>query len=355
MGGIITPTLLRSAWFPSVIITYDEKTIEESEQMLVKDDKAAKVVFSLEVAIADNKKDFRVYLNGAEIMEAHDPNPLASTKEIGLMVRDDSMGIYDYLYAIATPNGTYPALSSERSNTSSIYSAALQTGKNRGIFSSFIQSVLGSSTPIAYFDFGNVAREAKFIEARFNEPSFATTLVELSKVSPDYFVKDYKATSWGASFWIYNSTGTTVPIGGGTPYPVFISGIVLRRISSGTVDIGQYLKYIDSDTPNDQLQINRRLYGDQSINISGEYINNYEEASKLAEWVSRFASQEKIELQVSIFPNPLLQLGDKLKVFYKARGYCYNSIGDKTYVLSQINYSTDSTGIKMNLVLREML
>ena len=355
VGGTITPTLLRSAWFPSVITSDYERTIQLSEQLLSKDSKTANTVFSLEVSIADNKKDFKVYLNGSEIMEAHDPSPLASTKEVGLMIRDDSIAIYDYLYAVSTPNGTYPTLSSERSNTGSIYSAALQTGKNRGIFSSFIQSILGSSTPIAYFDFGNVAREAKFIEARFNEPSFATTLVELSKVSPDYFVKDYKATSWGASFWIYNSTGTSVPIGSGTPYPVFISGIVLRRISSGTVDIGQYLKYIDSDTPNDQLEINRRLYGDQSINISGEYINNYEEASKLAEWVSRFASQEKIELQLSIFPNPLLQLGDKIKVFYKARGYCYNSIGDKTYVLSQINYNTDSTGISMNVVLREML
>lgn len=355
VGGTITPTLLRSAWFPGVNVTDYERTIQLSEQMQAKDEKAAKIVFSLEVAIANNKKDFKVYLNGSEIMEAHDPSPLTSTKEIGLMVRDDSIAIYDYLYGIATPNGTYPTLSDEQGGNSSIYSAALETGKNRGIFSPFIQSILGSSTPIAYFDFGNVAREAKFIEARFNEPSFATTLVELSKVSPDYFIKDYKATSWGASFWIYNSTSTTVPIGSRTPYPVFISGIVLRRVSSGTVDVGEYLKYIDSDTANDQLQINRRLYGDQSINISAEYLNNYEEASKLAEWISRFASQEKIELQASIFPNPLLQLGDKIKVFYKARGYCYNSIGDKTYVLSQINYSADSTGIKMNVVLREML
>lgn len=357
-GGTITPTLLRSAWFPGVNVTDYERTIQLSEQLQAKSDAAAKIVFSLEVAISDNKKDFKVYLNGAEIMEAHDPSPLASTKEIGLFVRDDSIAVYDYLYAIATPDGMYPASpkqSEETNRNRAIYSAALETGKNRGIFSPFIQSVLGESFPIAYFDFGNVAREAKFIEARFNEPSFATTLIELSRVSPDYFVKDYKASSWGASFWIYNSTRTTVPIGTGTPYPVFISGVVLRRIGSGTVDIGDYLKYIDSDTPNDQLQINRRLYGDQSINISAEYLNNYEEASKLAEWISRFASQEKIELQASIFPNPLLQLGDKVKVFYKTRGYCYNSIGDKTYVLSQINYSTDSTGIKMNVTLREML
>jgi hypothetical protein len=216
--------------------------------------------------------------------------------------------------------------------------------------------VLGNSVPVAYFDFGNVAREVRFIEARFNEPSFATTLIELSKVSPSYFIKDYRSTSWGASFSIYNSSSTTVPISGSlTPYPVFISGIVLKRLSSGTVDIGEYLKNIDSDTPNDQLQINRRLYGDQSINISAEYLNNQEEASILAEWIARFASQEKIEIEAKIFPNPLLQLGDKIKVFYKAKGYCYNSIGDKTYVLSQINYGATSNGIDMSVTLREML
>jgi hypothetical protein len=356
-GGTLVPTLLRSAWFPDVNTTDFERTIQYSEALHAKGDPAAKTTFSLEVAISNNKKDFRVYLNGREIMQAHDPSPLSSTNEIGLMVRDDSTAIYDYLYAVATPNGVYPTLpSSSNKENIALYSSAIEIGKNRGIFSPHIQSVLGNSVPVAYFDFGNVAREVRFIEARFNEPSFATTLIELSKVSPSYFIKDYRSTSWGASFSIYNSSSTTVPISGSlTPYPVFISGIVLKRLSSGTVDIGEYLKNIDSDTPNDQLQINRRLYGDQSINISAEYLNNQEEASILAEWIARFASQEKIEIEAKIFPNPLLQLGDKIKVFYKAKGYCYNSIGDKTYVLSQINYGATSNGIDMSVTLREML
>jgi hypothetical protein len=355
-GGKLVPTLLRAAWFPDVNVTDFERTIQFSEGLHAKGDPAAKITFSLEVAISKNKKDFKVYLNGREIMEAHDPSPLSSTNEIGLMVRDDSTAIYDYLYAVATPDGVYPTLPTSNKENVALYSSAIAIGKNRGIFSPHIQSILGKSIPVAYFDFGNVAREVKFIEARFNEPSFATTLIELSRVSPDYFIKDYKSTSWGASFSIYNSTSTTVPIGGAmTPYPVFISGIVLKRLSSGTVDIGEYLKNINSDLPNDQLQINRRLYGDQAINISAEYLNNREEASTLAEWIARFASQEKIEIQANIFPNPLLQLGDKIKVFYKAKGYCYNSIGDKTYVLSEINYSANSDGIEMGVSLREML
>jgi len=355
-GGKLVPTLLRAAWFPDVNVTDFARTIEFSESMQAKGDPAAKITFSLEVAISNNRKDFRVYLNGREIMEAHDPSPLAATNEIGLMVRDDSTAIYDYLYAVSTPNGVYPSLpANSNKEEQALYSSAIQIGKNRGIFSAHILSLLGTSIPVAYFDFGNVAREVKFIEARFNEPSFATTLIELSRVSPDYFIKDYKATSWGASFTIYNSSNSTVKIGSQTPYPVYISGIVLKRLSSGTVDVGEYLKNIDSDTPNDELQINRRLYGDQSINISAEYLNNREEASILAEWIARFASKEKIEIQANIFPNPLLQLGDKIKVFYKAKGYCYNSIGDKTYVLSQINYDANSSGINMSVTLREMM
>jgi hypothetical protein len=136
---------------------------------------------------------------------------------------------------------------------------------------------------------------------------------------------------------------------------LFISGFPLRKINQGVVKIGDYLEYQDDSIINDELQRNRRLYGEQSVNISAEYLNNYNVAEDLAEWIARYASKEKIQIDASIFPNPLLQLGDRIKVFYKARGYCNSAIGDKTYVLSEIDYTVNESGIQMNVSLREMI
>lgn len=354
-GGTIKPKLLGSAWWNGATGTSFERSIQYLKENEGASNDSSKAVFSLEVGVSDNGKVFTVYFNGKEV-EARfvDDSPLTPTNEVAIFARDDSNAIYDYLYAVSTPNGIYPNISGTGEYDSS-YSTAITAAKNRGIFSPYIKEIIGSETPVYYDDFGSAVREAKFIEARYNEPAFSAVLVELSKVSPDYFIKDFKGTSWGASFWIYNTSRNTVSIGQGSDFPLFISGFPLRRINQGVVSIGDYLKNQEDDGVTSELEVNRRLFGDQSVNISGEYLNNYNVAQDLAEWVARYASKEKIEISASIFPNPLLQLGDRIKVFYKARGYCDEAIGDKTYVLSEIDYTVDESGIQMNVLLREML
>lgn len=358
-GGTIVPEVLKTAWYPgATIIAENERVIQNSEYLIDADEKTSGAVFSLEVAIADNRKDFTVYINGKQAITAHDPSPLTSTNNVAVFGRDDSNAVYDYFYAVATPNGVYPSVQETKSVDKEIYMNALSIGQNRGIFSPFIKNVISSSIPISYDDFGNTVREVKYIETRYNDPAFISKLLELSKVSPSYFIKDFRSTSWGASFWVYNASGKTVYLGssGDNPFPISISGIILRKTGSGSISIGEYLESIDSDSLyNDKLEINRKLYGDQPLTISGEYINNYAEATRLAEWIAKHASTEKIEITASIFPNPLLQIGDKVKVFYKSRGYCNSAIGDKTYVLSQIGYNVDESGIEMNVRLREMV
>jgi len=352
-SGTIKPKLLGSFGFKDAIPTDYERTISLTDAG--KSEGALTNVFSLEVSVLDSKKDFIIYINGKQALTVHDPSPLSPTNTIGAFVRDDSQAIYDYIYAIATPNGSYPSLDSLSGSENSFYGTTLEASKSRGIFSPFIKSLLGTSFPIYYDDFGNTVREAKYIQARFNEPAFATRLIELSKVNPDYFIKDYKSSSWGASFWVYNSSRSMVWLGNGTLFPLFISGIVLKKMSGGTVSISDAVaKNLDSSLE-DALEMNKRLYGEVSLNISAEYLNNYDEASSLADWIAKYSSLEKREIAATIFPNPLLQLGDKIKVVYKARGYSYNDIGDKTYVLSDIDYNVDDSGISMDVVLREML
>jgi hypothetical protein len=352
-SGTIKPKLLGSAFYKDAAPTTFERTISVTD--LGKSQEALTNVFSLEVQILDSKKDFIIFINGKQAMTAHDASPLSPTNNIGVFVRDDSNAIYDYMYAISAPIGSSPELSDLIGDSEKIYGKDGVTliSKNRGIFSPFIKDIIGSSFPIYYDDFGNTVREAKYIQARFNEPAFSTRLIELSRVNPDYFIKDFKSSSWGASFWVYNSSRSSVWLGNGTSFPLFISGMVLKKISGGTVDIEDSMS-IDPSSQ-DEVEINKRLYGEQSLNISAEYLNSYTQAQNLAEWIAKYSSFEKKEIRARIFPNPLLQLGDKIKVVYKSRGFSYNDIGDKTYVLSEIDYSVGNNGIQMDVLLREML
>jgi hypothetical protein len=352
-AGTMKPKLLGSAGYKDAAPTTFERTISVTD--VGKSQEALKSVFSLEVQILDSKKDFVIFINGQQAMTAHDDSPLSPTNNVGVFVRDDSNAIYDYVYAISTPNGAYPSISSLTDNNESFYGTNIEISKSRGIFSPFLKDILGSSIPIYYDDFGNTVREVKYIQARFNEPAFSTKLIELSRVNPDYFIKEFKSSSWGASFWVYNSSRSSVWLGNGTNFPLFISGMILKKMGGGTVDIKESMPDSNESSSQDQIEINKRLYGEQSLNISAEYLNSYKQAYDLAEWIARYSSFEKKEIRARIFPNPLLQLGDKIKVVYKSRGFSYNDIGDKTYVLSEIDYSVGSNGIQMDVLLREML
>jgi hypothetical protein len=202
-----------------------------------------------------------------------------------------------------------------------------------------------------------MVREAKKYEVRFPMPAFDSMLIELSKVNPSFYVKDFKASSFGATFWIFNTSSDYLRIDGGSDFPVYITGIGLSKLSDSRVDISNILEnQTEEYKVNSELEINRRLYGDTSIEISGEYITNRHYAENLAEWIANNASKEKIEIDASIFPNPLLQLGDKIKVFYKDSGYCISQQpDDKSYVLSEINYSVNESGNSMSVKLREMI
>jgi hypothetical protein len=353
-SGTIKPKLLAAAWWKDAISLNFDRAIQYLKENEGGQNDTSRAVFSAEVGISDNKKVFTIFLNGKEVVKVSDDSPLAPTNNIAIFTRDDSNGIYDYIYAVSTPNGVFPEVSDTK-EFDAAYATTLESAKRRGIFSPYVKEILGSETPVYYDDFGSAVREAKFIEARYMEPAFSATLINMSRVSPDYFIKDFKGTSWGASFWIYNTSRNNIGIGQGSDFPIFISGFPLRRINQGTVSIGDHILDNDGNVANSELEVNRRLYGESSVNISGEYINNYSVAKDLAEWVARYASKEKIQIDASIFPNPLLQLGDKIKVFYKARGYTNSQIGDKTYVLSGIDYAINESGIQMSVSLREML
>jgi len=321
-----------------------------------------RTTFSLDIVTYDSAsyRAFDIYFEDVLVFTAIDDAKVGESgyipprQDVSMFVRDDSAAIFEYFYATAIPNGINVSVTDPILSAPEPY--GFDQAIDRGIFSSSARQILGTNYQIFYEDFGCLVREVRKIEARFPFPTFSASLIELGRVVPDYIVKNFKYTSFGGEFWIYCTAGATVRIDSESSIPVYISGILLDKLGGGTVAIDDYINSLDiEERKNQELEINKRLYGEQSYNISGSYISGVEMARKLANWVAKKASKEKTIISAEIFPNPLLQLGDKIKVFYKARGYCVDEDGDKTYVLSRISYSATPDDISMNVELREML
>jgi hypothetical protein len=315
--------------------------------------------YTIEAYISGN--NISVFFEGKQVMTVTDSSPLPGTNSVGVFVRDDSNAVYDFVYANTVPDNKEisitspdflpsPKISLNNTNTD-------RAQLDRRFFSTYLRQRLVSGYNVFYEDFGNMVREAKKYEVRFNMPAFDTILIELSKVNPSFYVKDFKSSSFGATFWIFNTSSDALRIDGGSDFPVYITGIGLSKLSESKIDIANILENkTEEEKVNSTLEINKRLYGDTSINISGEYITSRSYATDLAEWIADNASKEKIEINANIFPNPLLQLGDKIKVFYKDSGYCQSQQpDDKLYVLSGIGYSVNEAGTSMSVRLQEMI
>jgi hypothetical protein len=311
-------------------------------------------VFDLDVVVKTIKgiKYFYVYWQGVRVFVAKDPTTNSQQRippsgKFGVFVRGDSVTQYDYLYGLA-----------EDADIQEDIDPVFGTSKNT--LSKMLDRLTFSNTDgkeVYFEDFTTLVREARKYIVRFDQPVFDSLPLDLSKVNSDYMVKKYRSSSFGAEFWVYNTSNGLVALGQDGLSPLFISGIALQNISNGEVTFEDYIKNLDANDEYDILQNefynNKRTYGSNSVSVATEYISGINEAENLVSWIIRNASKERKQISLGVFTNPLVELGDKVGIYYPEMGYEIDNIGDKTYVVSEISLTVSSEGPSSSVILRE--
>jgi hypothetical protein len=215
-----------------------------------------------------------------------------------------------------------------------------------------LSTSLSNNKVLVHFDdFGKYAREVKKFDVRFDAPSLAPKLISLAEVNPNYYVSEYTAGSFGASFWLYNTANTAIQIDESSQTPLWIAAYSLKSINPGTVQSSKFIEKPEYDKEeNDIYTTNRNVYGKQEIILSGDFINSWTQSTSLAKWVLQNLSKERKTINLQIFPNPLLELGDKVGVLYSDK--LYND-ENKTYSVVSISHGISGNGPTMSVEIRE--
>lgn len=311
-------------------------------------------IFDLEVSIKDKGKTryYQIYWDDQPVAEASEPKASIApeTSVAGFITRGQSSAIYEYLYVSSSPDDI--VIPREVSVLGKNKEQKLSDQAGRGFLPNSLMQTINNSQVLVYFeDFGRYAREVKKFDTRFDYPSLNPALISLSDVNPNYFVSEFQPSSFGASFWLYNTGSGPIQIDEAAQTPLWISAFALKNISPGTVQSSKLIEkeeYAKED--NDIYTINRNVYGKQEIMLSGEFINNLEQAKSLATWVTDNLSTERKSISLSIFPNPILELGDKVGLLYSDK--LYND-STKTYTISSISHTISNSGPTMNIEIRE--
>jgi hypothetical protein len=270
---------------------------------------------------------------------------------VALFVRGDSQAIFEYISAAARPLG--------------LGDIALYKGFNRidekvkaGILPINQQYLYKNDQFTYYFnDFAKLVREVKEYDVRFQFPAYVSRLIDVSEVNSQYMIKKYIPTAFGARLVVINTSPGPIVLTQESNNPLYVVAVPMEELSSGTVNMESFIDVIEEKrTKALDREKNKSIYGSQSFTIDSQYLQTLSQAKKMMGWIIRYCSRPRIQLNLEIFSNSLLELGDKVKIYDKSRGYNQDNprFGNKTFVVSAINHAVDNNGPSMNVEIIEV-
>jgi hypothetical protein len=269
------------------------------------------------------------------------------------MVRHDSVAVFDHLLCLSVSKDNQYSVPSIFQDGESYIKAV--EGAERGVLPSVVAdaSVNNSSLKFFFEDFGNQVREAKRFDVVFDNPSLSATLISLDTLNKEYKVSSFSHNSYGAEFWVFNTSRSSIGLSLETSTPLIISGVALEEINSGEVSLSKYLKNISNDADEDLLFIKNK-YGENAVSFSAKFLNNLSQAENLLEWIWGRVRDEKRSFSVQAFPNPLIEIGDKVRIYDSNIDHTIADCGDRAYYVTSIGYNISSGNISMNLTVEQI-
>lgn len=327
--------------------------VSNIDVQVVKPDSSADPVFELTVIIKkqkDNSLKFIVRYGDTKVGSCVDNNPI-NGNSISLFVRGDSQAIYEYISAGVREIKMSEESFIKRFNT---VDEKIKTG-----IIPLSQQFLYKNSMIKYYynDFAKLVREIKDYDIRFSFPTFASALIDVSSINNDYMIKSYRPTAFGAKLVVANTAAGPVIMTPDSKLPLYITGVVLEELSTGSVKMDDVYDKIDEKRKKIISQeINKSIYGNQTFSLDSQYIQSLNQSRNLMQWITKNCSRQRLKLSMEIFPNPILELGDKVKVYDKTRGYNEDNdlFGEKTFTVSSISYSVSNSGPSMLVDLIEV-
>lgn len=331
-------------------------TVSNTEVQVLKNTNTADPVFELEIRIEkyDNGMKYSIYYGNRFVgsyIEPIGPAINVNNTRLFMFVRNDSQAIYEWVAAAARPRG---AVSKTYFNSNISLDQAIQSG-----IIPVNKDYLFKEDGIQYYfnDFARLVRQVKIYEPRFEAPAFSSALVDVSKVNPQYMIKKYEPTAFGAKIIVVNTSSGPIILGEESSLPLYIVGIGVEELSSGVVTMKDYFDNVDENKRNvAERERNIAIYGSQTFNLDSQYIQTVSQARNLMKWIVKYCGRQRLKLSMEVYPNPLLELGDKVRIYDKSRGYTQanSNFGDRVFVVSSIAHSITGSGPSMTLEIVEV-
>ena len=263
------------------------------------------------------KNTIFVSVNGSTIEFEDGVSPIAATGTIGLVAGGQSTAYFDYLYSLKRDAFVFD-ISASRSNGKLLA---------KSFFQKFTYDST-SSTALKYDEFGDVIREIYKAEAQY-EPAYAIAAQPSDGLAQ---IVGQRLGHYKGEFYVFNTSSSTISLAGSDNKDLFVYGVSVANAGEN---------YYESDDKITDVK--------QVTSFESQWIQSREAAKSLADFLTKQWSKSSIDVDMEVFGNPILQVGDIVTINYPDRGFD----GTGKFVIRSISHNID-VGISTKLKLRSI-
>ena len=344
-------------------------------------------VYDLAVEYKDigGVRRFYLYINNNLVATVDDEDPLANIPNMALFIRGNARCMFENIYAItknyAENTGAsldLPANEPFNRNELTVNDSFRKYAMSGVVQSTYLSSISPNEPPqynMYFEEFGTIMREASYFNVRYDKafPALYAQLSPTFNKIKGYTVSGFLPTAYGAEFLIFNATDTALNLDETSGNYLRIQGITFTQASNNELTVDDYFtkksdlsrilpsgdsviepptiskrKYFD-------IKTSRLTYGKKEFSLSAPYIQSQDDADSLMGWMVDKIMKPRLSIGVTIFANPMIQLGDIVTLDYKNdQGIDQVTDSSSRFVVYNIDYSRSVDGPSMTLYLSEV-
>jgi hypothetical protein len=335
-----------------------------------------------ELAMKNGKyrRKFFLFINGeqVQIVQDDDAIPYDPNKNgnIGLFVRGKGKVLFEHMYVIGeNPRYHYESPMSPLQKKSAFVDSKLDNNNyrrylvNPSILDTYLSEIGPQQLPrytMMFEEFGSIMRECAYFDVRYEKafPALYSKISPTLNDSQGYVISNFRANPYGAQFLVFNATDFALNLDESSGNYLRIQGVTFTQQSAHDLTIDEYFNknsdlngfkdYSDLNKKYVSLQNSINTNGRHEFTINGAYIQNQDTANKIMKWMVDKIMRPKKSIGVSIFANPMIQLGDIVNINYSVDDV-QQIDSTSRFVVYHITYERSSDGPSMTLYLSEVV
>ena len=302
--------------------------------------------FNIDVKIKaySNKVDFKIWVNGYMITATDTYGPVSTNRDVAnsLIPISNTVGVFakkgtcffDYVYAMDISETEYKINTFETNRYSGQFSKDL-ISMSFGDLS--FQGLSNKTIPATAIDeFGTTVREIHHVKLKFdNRPvmpiRFSTGANEYATIIAQ------KLNNYEGECFVLNNASSPIPLQDNTSASFYVIGNSIN-------DSGQLENIIETTS--------KEYIKKEPFIFESKWIQSNEDADALGNWIKDNAINKGSVVDMTVFGNPIISVGDIISITYPYQGYPDGNTSK--FVVNTVSQSYSEGGLSTSISCRTL-